>query len=108
MHGLVVDYIGMGKELAKALTTKAPGAGNDPEVDTTVLLARAQAEILSAAVMFAGVDRTKEQFNQIHDAQQILDSIEKRNEFAEQFMRCQGLFEFLWPDTALRPLEDVL
>jgi type I restriction enzyme R subunit len=29
-----------------------------------------------------------------------------RTAFAEQFLRCEGLFEFLWPDLALRPIED--
>ena len=106
LHGLVVDYVGMGQELAKALTVKAPGPNGAPEVDTTILLAELQAEILATAAMFSAIDRDQPSFNQIHDAQQILDSVEKRNEFAEQFMLCQGLFEFLWPDTALRPLED--
>jgi type I restriction enzyme R subunit len=45
-------------------------------------------------------------FNQIHDAQQILASEPERNAFAARFMLCQGLFEFLWPDTTLRPLEE--
>jgi type I restriction enzyme R subunit len=55
---------------------------------------------------FAAVDKEASVFNQIHDAQQILDTSEKRDEFAAQFMRCQGLFEFLWPDTKLRPVEE--
>jgi type I restriction enzyme R subunit len=52
------------------------------------------------------VDRSKQDFEQIFDAQQILDTQDKRDEFAAKFMYCQGLFEFLWPDTALRPVED--
>jgi type I restriction enzyme R subunit len=55
---------------------------------------------------FKSIDLKSPVFNQIHDAQQILDSIQKREEFAAQFMRCQGLFEFLWPDTKLRPIEE--
>jgi type I restriction enzyme R subunit len=106
LHGLVVDYIGMGKELAKALMVKPPAPGTEAEVDTSILLAELQTEILQAAAQFSDVDRTRTSFEQIHDAQQVLDSLEKRDAFAAQFMRCQGLFEFLWPDTALRPLEE--
>jgi len=59
-----------------------------------------------AAARFATVDRGGTTFEQIHGAQQILDTPESRDAFAEEFMRCQGLFEFLWPDTTLRPIED--
>ncbi len=106
LHGLVVDYIGMGKELAAALLVKAPAAGVTQAADTDILLAELAANINSAAAQFATVDRSLTTFAQIHDAQQILASEEDRNAFAAEFMRCQGLFEFLWPDTALRPIED--
>jgi type I restriction enzyme R subunit len=39
-------------------------------------------------------------------AQQRVAGEAERTEFAEQFLRCEGLFEFLWPDLALRPIED--
>jgi type I restriction enzyme R subunit len=55
---------------------------------------------------FSHIDRTAKVFNQIHDAQQVMDTDDKRSEFAAKFMRCQGLFEFLWPDLALRPIEE--
>jgi len=54
---------------------------------------------------FSSIDIEASVFDQIHGAQQILDSAEKRNEFAAQFMQCQGLFEFLWPNTKLRATE---
>lgn len=107
LHGLVVDYVGLGKELAKALVvqpTMTPGQ-NQEDVDT--LLAELMAEIAITAEQFDSVDRDAPIFNQIHDAQQILDTLAKREEFAAEFMRCQGLFEFLWPDVKLRPIEEV-
>jgi type I restriction enzyme R subunit len=55
---------------------------------------------------FSGIELSSPVFNQIHDAQQVLDTIERREAFAAQFMRCQGLFEFLWPNTKLRPIEE--
>jgi type I restriction enzyme, R subunit len=106
LHGLIVDYVGLGKELAKALSTKAtmkPGQNQD---DVEMLLGELTAEIATTMQQFEDVDKEASVFNQIHDAQQILDTLPKRDEFAAQFMRCQGLFEFLWPDTKLRPIEE--
>jgi type I restriction enzyme R subunit len=74
--------------------------------DVEILLGELTAEVATTMQRFEAVDREASVFNQIHDAQQILDTLEKRDDFAAQFMRCQGLFEFLWPDTKLRPIED--
>ena len=106
LHGLIVDYIGLGKELAKALATKPTMNLGQNQEDVEILLAELSAEIALVMQTFKSVDLKSPVFNQIHDAQQILDSIQKREEFAAQFMRCQGLFEFLWPDTKLRPIEE--
>lgn len=106
LHGLIVDYVGLGKELAKALSTKATMKLGQNQEDVEVLLGELTAEIAATLKQFDEVDKEASVFNQIHDAQQILDTIPKREEFAAQFMRCQGLFEFLWPDTKLRPIEE--
>ena len=106
LHGLVVDYVGLGKELAKALATKPVAAAAQNEGDIDLLLAELAAEIAVTAKRFATVKRDAPVFNQIHDAQQILDTVPKREEFAAEFMRCQGLFEFLWPNMKLKPVED--
>ena len=106
LHGLIVDYVGLGKELAKALSTKATMKLGQNQEDVEVLLGELTAEIAATLKQFDEVDKGASVFNQIHDAQQILDTIPKREEFAAQFMRCQGLFEFLWPDTELRPIEE--
>jgi type I restriction enzyme R subunit len=106
LHGLIVDYVGLGKELAKALSTKATMKLGQNQEDVELLLGELTAEIATNMQQFEGVDKETTVFNQIHDAQQLLDTIPKREEFAAQFMRCQGLFEFLWPDTKLRPIEE--
>jgi len=106
LHGLVVDYVGVGKALAAALVVKAPEPGDTSTPDIAILLAELAADVNLAAARFASVDRDGSTFEQIHGAQQILDSQKKRDAFAEEFLRCQGLFEFLWPDTTLRPIED--
>jgi type I restriction enzyme R subunit len=106
LHGLVVDYVGLGKELAKALMTKSTSIPGQNQEDVEVLLSELMAEVTNTVARFESVDRSGLIFNQIHDAQQILDTLPKREEFAAQFMRCQGLFEFLWPDMKLRPIEE--
>ena len=106
LHGLVVDYVGLGKELAKALMTKSTSIPGQNQEDVDVLLSELMAEVTNTVSRFESVDRSALIFNQIHDAQQILDTLPKREEFAAQFMRCQGLFEFLWPDMKLRPIEE--
>jgi len=98
--------VGLGKELAKALATKATLKPGQNQEDVEILLAELNTEVAATITRFDSVDKKGPVFNQIHDAQQILDTNEKREEFAAQFMRCQGLFEFLWPETKLRPIEE--
>jgi type I restriction enzyme R subunit len=106
LHGLVVDYVGLGKELAKALATKPTNTVGSNQESTEVLMRELVAAVADTQAPFTHIDRTTKAFNQIHDAQQVLDTVDKRSEFAAKFMRCQGLFEFLWPDLALRPIEE--
>jgi type I restriction enzyme R subunit len=106
LHGLIVDYVGLGKELAKALATKPTIRSGQNQEDIGVLLAELTTEVASTLQQFETVDRTAALFNQISDAQQILDTIVKRESFAAQFMLCEGLFEFLWPNIKLRPIEE--
>jgi type I restriction enzyme R subunit len=106
LHGLIVDYIGLGKELARALATKPSMKLGQDQEDVEILFGELSAEIATTIKIFEGIETDAPVFNQIHDAQQILNTMAKREEFAAQFMRCQGLFEFLWPDTKLRPVEE--
>jgi type I restriction enzyme R subunit len=106
LHGLIVDYVGLGKELGKALATKPTMTPGQAQEDIDVLVSELAAEVASTVQQFSGIDRTESMFNQIHNAQQILDTVPKREEFAAQFMICQGLFEFLWPEMKLKPIEE--
>jgi type I restriction enzyme, R subunit len=106
LHGLIVDYVGLGKELGKALSTKPIAGKQHDDGDIDLLLAELTADVAVTVKQFSAIDRTTPVFNQIHDAQQILDTVPKREHFAAEFMRCQGLFEFLWPNMKLKPVED--
>jgi type I restriction enzyme R subunit len=104
-HGLIVDYVGMGTELAKAVAIK-PKPGREKDDGTIeVLLAELIDEVATTLKRFEGIDRERSEFEQLSDAQQRLATQDDRDAFAEEFMRCEGLFEFLWPDTRLRPIE---
>jgi len=111
MYGLVVDYVGMGEELAKAVAIKPRQPGADPaEGDIETLLAELTGAIADCARRFAGIDRAKKTFEQVFEAQNILgpDSGDEsdRRVFAREFLRCQGLFEFLYPEPRLKDRED--
>jgi type I restriction enzyme R subunit len=106
LHGLIVDYVGLGKELGKALATKPTMTPGQAQEDVDILVSELAAEVANTVQQFSEIDRTESMFNQIHNAQQILDTVAKREEFAAQFMICQGLFEFLWPEMKLKPIED--
>ena len=104
-HGLIVDYVGMGTELAKAVAIKPKPGKEKDEGTIEVLLAELIDEIATTMLRFERIDRNQSEFEQLSDAQQLLPTSDERDAFAEEFMRCEGLFEFLWPDTRLRPIE---
>ena len=105
LHGLVVDYVGMGQELAKAVAVKPSAPTTVDQGDIDVLFGELVDAIDTTWERFTGIDVTKPSFEQIFDAQQILHTEESRQDFAAEFMRCEGLFEFLYPDLRLKPHE---
>jgi len=104
-YGLVVDYVGLGTELAKALNITNKGGKKQNPTDAGELYAELAEAIADALERFAGIDRASSGFETLQAAQERLRTAEERDEFAAQFMRAEALFEFLWPDTALRPYE---
>ncbi len=105
LNGLIVDYIGLGSELAKAVAVKDTGTRKalPAEVDDLVRDARRVHRHHDGAG-----SRTSTEARRVTSsclaAQDRLASAESRGAFAEEFLRCQGLFELLWPDTRLRPV----
>src|ERR1019366_741457 len=55
---------------------------------------------------FEGVDRAGAAYEQLMAAQEQLATVNARGDFAAGFLRCEALFELLWPDTRLRPVEN--
>jgi type I restriction enzyme R subunit len=106
LYGLVVDYVGLGNELAKAVAVKDAGTRKalPPEIDG--LFEVLDGLVAAAREPFAAVDRTAGGYEQLMAAQERIKTVEARAEFAEAFLRCEALFELLWPDVRLRPMED--
>lgn len=105
LHGLIVDYVGLGNELARAVAVSDTGTRKALPTDVDELVELLGEYIETPLTHFATVDRTAAGFEQLYQAQNCLADQEARDRFAADFLQAQSLFEFVWPDTALRPLE---
>jgi type I restriction enzyme R subunit len=105
LHGLIVDYVGLGTELAKAVAVTDTGLRKALPADVDELADILGGYVAVAIARFERVDRAASGFGQLYAAQERLRDQAARNAFAADFLRAQGLFEFLWPDTAVRPFE---
>lgn len=100
-YGLIVDYVGLGNEIAKALQAADPETGGKRPVDIEGLVAELNAALDICMKRFAGIDRTDFSFEALHAAQQKVPSGDKRDAFAAEFAKVQALWEFLHPNPAL-------
>jgi len=104
-YGLVVDYIGLGTQIATALKAADPDAGGKRPVEVDELAAEFTARM--AAILsprFDGIDRTDNGFEALQQAIQCLPNDgTARDEFAAEFTGVQTLWEFLDPDETLAP-----
>ncbi|MFN8521128.1 MAG: HsdR family type I site-specific deoxyribonuclease [Chloroflexota bacterium] len=106
LYGLVVDYVGLGSELAKAVAVK-PLAGRKPDpVGIEELFDVLGGLVAETIEPFGSVDRSAPAYEQLMDAQEVLATGDVRARFAMAFLRCEALFELLWPATRLRAIED--
>ncbi|WP_104990674.1 type I restriction endonuclease subunit R [Deinococcus sp. NW-56] len=102
--GLVVDYLGVFDDVAKALDF-------DPESIKGVIQNIAELEAGFPAAMraalahFPGVDRSVDGFEGLMAAQQALATPAARDEFAADFSVVHRLWEVLSPSAALAPFE---
>ncbi len=106
LFGRVVDYIGLGQELAKAVAVKNAGGRTALPENVDEIVAVLGERMTTCLARFAGVDRSAAGFEQLLEAQEAVATAEDREAFAREFIECEALFEFLWPDTSLRPYED--
>lgn len=106
LYGLVVDYVSLGNEIARALQAADPEKGGKRPVDIEGLLAEfgELAEVVLAR--FDGIDRIDTSFAALQAAQERVPPGSERDAFARDFVRVQGLWEFLYPNAQLESLRD--
>src|SRR5574340_134906 len=103
-HGLIVDYLGIFDDVAKALEF------DDKSVTAVVSNIQELKDSLPEAMQkclafFAGVDRTVEGYEGLIAAQQCLPNNEVRDNFAGAFSLLNKLWEAISPDTILGEYE---
>jgi len=103
-HGLIVDYLGIFDDVAKALEF------DDKSVTAVVsniqeLKDRLPEAMQRCLVFFAGVDRTVEGYEGLIAAQQCLPNNDVRDNFAEAFSLLNKLWEAISPDPILGQYE---
>lgn len=101
-HGLVVDYIGLGNQIAQALKAADPDTGGKRPVHVDELLGEFEGSMANALVpRFDGVDRTDHSFAALQAALECLSDADARDGFARDFTAVQTLWEFLTPHEIL-------
>lgn len=100
-HGLIVDYIGLGNQIAEALKAADPDRGGQRPIDVDALAAEFQAQIKLALVRFDGLDLTDNSFIALQAAIQRLPDTDSRDSFAKDFTGLTTLWEFLDPHEVL-------
>ena len=104
--GLVIDYIGLGAEIAKAVQIKRKEQGERIGIDDLATLEKELRGALGSLLeRFAGIDRASSSFAALMAAQERLAEEADRDAFAREFLIAQGLYEFLAPDTGLSKTE---
>ena len=106
LHGLVVDYVGLGPEIARAIRASSPEGGKQPIVEVEKLHTTLEAAVAACLERFEGIDREEGGFESLIAAQDQLKEQATKDAFAKEFLTAHGLWEFLYYDQALKPLED--
>lgn len=97
-HGLIVDYVGLGGEIKKALRDAQPDVTDDEQnVDVDGLAGELDAAMVDVLARFDGIDRTDTGWATLQAAQDRLATDDDRAAFAADMVRVSTLWEFLHP-----------
>ena len=104
-HGLIVDYIGIFDDVARALDFDEKAVqqvvSNIDELRQALPL-----QVARCLAFFAGVDRSVGGYEGLLAAQQCLPNNEWRDKFAAEYSVLGTIWEALSPDPCLRPYEE--
>lgn len=103
-HGLIVDYIGIFDDVAKALDFDEK-AVQRVVTDIDELRKALPLQMEKCLAFFAGVDRTVVGYEGLCTAQQCLPDNETRDKFAAEYIILGTIWEALSPDPCLSPYE---
>lgn len=103
-HGLIVDYIGIFDDVARALDFDEKAV---QQVITNIdeLRKALPVRVQKCLAFFPGVDRTKGGYEGLMEAQQCLPDNEVRDRFAAEYSVLGTIWEALSPDPVLGPYE---
>ena len=96
-YGLIVDYVGLGEQIGKALAPADPSKGGKRPVDVDALAAEFANQIDKTLDRFDGIDRSATDFVTLSEARDRLAPGEPRERFAKEFTAIEALWEFLDP-----------
>ena len=107
-YGLVVDYIGLAKEIGKALLDPtAHDGGEDPEVvDVEKLAGKFVTELALLLAKFNGIDTTTSDWDSLAEARERIEAEADREQFVKGFTAAETVWEFLSPHPMLEPFKD--
>ncbi len=101
--GLIVDYIGLGKQIAAAMRIERKAGEPDP-LDTKTLIAELRVALAAALAPFHGINRDEGTWRTLLPAQDRIPPGDPRDAFARAFLKVHSLWELLWPDDQMRSL----
>lgn len=99
--GLIVDYVGIGNEIGKALRDADPEQGGKRPVDIEGVLQEFETALAKVLDRFEGIDRTDTSFATLQAVQQRIPPGDTREAFAAEFIAVETLWEFLEPNPVL-------
>lgn len=101
-YGLIVDYIGLGEQIGKALKPADPSAGGQRALDVDGLATEFEHKIKATlSPRFDGLDRTDFSFPALAAARQRIAAQADKEAFAKDFIALEALWEFLDPHETL-------
>lgn len=101
-YGLIVDYVGIFDDVAKALAFDAESV---QKIITNIEQVKGMVAgfIAECIAFFPGVDRTKDDWEALVDAQACLPTDEDKDQFGAAYRRVNRVWNALSPDACLNP-----
>lgn len=100
LHGLIVDYVGLGDGFARAMKPSDPDTARK-EIEADTLIDQFESELATALDRFVGIDRTSSSFEALEAAHARIPDDAAKDRFFAQFGMVHGIWEALSPDDRL-------